>query len=78
MSPLLQQILQEIDQLPLDEQMQVLEYAVGKVKRQLLVSELQQRWSDLKGIAPYPLLGEGAQAWVSSTRRGNDSHCSKC
>ncbi|HOF86564.1 MAG TPA: hypothetical protein PLZ36_00490 [Armatimonadota bacterium] len=29
---------------------------------------------DIAGIAPYPLLGEDAQEWVSRTRREGDEH----
>jgi hypothetical protein len=30
------------------------------------------RWADLKGLFPYPLCGEDAQAWVSRTRAEAD------
>ncbi|OQY55303.1 MAG: hypothetical protein B6247_08300 [Candidatus Parabeggiatoa sp. nov. 2] len=29
---------------------------------------------DIRGAAPYPLMGEDAQQWVSRTRRESDEH----
>ena len=34
----------------------------------------RRRWSDIRGIAASPLLGEDAQAWVLRTRREDDVH----
>ena len=31
-------------------------------------------WRDFAGIAPYPLAGEDAQAWLSRSRREDDEH----
>ena len=31
-------------------------------------------WNELRGIMPYPICGEDAQAWVSRTRREGDEH----
>ncbi|MEE8482379.1 MAG: hypothetical protein V3S12_03415, partial [Acidiferrobacterales bacterium] len=33
-----------------------------------------RHWYEIKGAAPYPLLREDAQAWVTRTRRVNDDH----
>ncbi len=33
-----------------------------------------REWREICGAAPYPLLGEDAQAWVSRTRREGDEH----
>lgn len=30
------------------------------------------RWSDVRGLVEYPMLGEDAQAWVSRTRAESD------
>lgn len=34
-------------------------------------------WNDLRGILPYPALGEDAQAWISRTRAEADSSRSR-
>jgi hypothetical protein len=31
-------------------------------------------WSEIRGIMPYPMFGEDAQAWVWRTRRESDEH----
>ena len=30
------------------------------------------KWSDIRGTAPYPMLGEDAQEWVTRTRRESE------
>lgn len=74
MSLSLQKIFSEIDQLTPQEQLTVMEYLVDRVRNHLAPSQPLRKWSDLKGMAPYPLLGEDAQEWVSRTRREGDEH----
>ena len=31
-------------------------------------------WMEIRGIMPYPMCGEDAQAWVSRTRQESDEH----
>jgi hypothetical protein len=62
MSPLLEKILSEIEQLT------VMGHLVERMKKNIT------KWSDLKGMAPYPLSGEDAQECVSRTRREGDEH----
>ncbi len=56
MSPLLEKICSEIEQLT------VMGYLVECVKKHLTQPQPKPKWSDLKGMAPYPLLGEDAQS----------------
>ncbi|GAQ00152.1 hypothetical protein [Leptolyngbya sp. NIES-2104] len=82
----LQQVLQDIDQLTLEEQFEVLNHTAEQLKRQAVTQNKPKRgiaeenprpkrkWSDLKGMAPYPMMGEDAQEWVSRTRREGDEH----
>lgn len=73
MSPLLQQILREIDQLPPEEQLQVMEHLVSQVKRPLIQSKPKRKVTEFRGMAQCPLVGEDAQEWVARTRReGNE------
>lgn len=37
----------------------------------------RRSWSEIRGIVPYPMCGEDAQAWVSRTRREGDEHREK-
>ncbi|MBG1262014.1 hypothetical protein [Nostoc commune] len=74
MSPSLEKILSEIEQLTLEEQLTVMGHLVERVKKHITQTQPKRKWSDLKGMAPYPLLGEDAQEWVSRTRREGDEH----
>jgi len=74
MSPSLEKILNEIEQLTPEEQLTVMGHLVERVKKHITQAQPKRKWSDLKGIAPYPLLGEDAQEWVSQTRREGDEH----
>ena len=74
MSPSLERILTEIEQLTPEEQLTVMGHLVERVKKHITQGQPKRKWSDLKGIAPYPLLGEDAQEWVSRTRREGNDH----
>jgi hypothetical protein len=67
MSPLLQQILHNLEQLTLPEQMQVIEH-IHYLQNRSAVSQPNRSWRDLEGIAPNLLGGEDAQAWVNRSR----------
>ncbi len=73
-SPSLEKILSEIEQLTPEEQLTVMGHLVERVKKHITQAQPKRKWSDLKGMAPYPLLGEDAQEWVSRTRREADEH----
>jgi hypothetical protein len=68
MSPSLEKILSEIEQLTPEEQLTVIGHLIERVKKYITQTQPKRKWSDLKGMAPYPLLGEDAQEWVSRTR----------
>ena len=62
---LLDSLLKQIDLLTADEQLRLVSYAAEKARR---------KWRDVRGLLPYPALGEDAQAWVTRTRREGDEH----
>jgi len=69
MSPALQKILQEIDQLTLEEQFEVLNHTTEQLKRRAVTQNQTKRsWRELRGIAPNVLEGQDAQEWVSQLR----------
>ncbi len=67
MSPLLEQILQEIEQLSPDEQKQLSERLAERVKSSDM-SQPKRSWQELRGIAPNVLGGRDAQEWVNELR----------
>ncbi|MBF2017869.1 MAG: hypothetical protein IGS23_22265 [Rivularia sp. T60_A2020_040] len=74
MSPLVEKILSEIGQLTPFEQLMVMGHLVEQMKNNITKAPTKAKWSDLKGMAPYPLCGEDAQEWVSRTRREGNEH----
>lgn len=75
MSSLLQQVLQDIDQLTLEEQFEVLNHTAEQLKRRTVTQNTPRlKWLDIVGTAPYPLVGEDAQEWVTGTRREAQEH----
>jgi hypothetical protein len=69
MSPLLQQILQEIRQLTPEEQLEVISYAIEQLKQRTVAQTAPKRsWQELRAIAPNVLNGQDAQEWVNQLR----------
>jgi len=68
MSPLLEQILQEIEQLNPDEQKQLLERLAERVNASEKGDPPKRSWQDLRGITPNVLKGKDAQEWVNELR----------
>lgn len=68
----LQEIMEQADKLPPEEQLELASHLVQKAKRAYQATKPGHRWMDAAGIAPYPLTGEDAQAWVTRTRRESD------
>jgi hypothetical protein len=77
MSPLLQQLLQQVEQLAPEERLELIRQIAQGLKKSEVAVRPKPRWSDLKGMAPYPMMGEDAQEWVSRTRREADEHRSQ-
>jgi hypothetical protein len=74
MSPLLQELLQQVEQLTPEERLELIRQVAAGLKKSEAIAKPKPRWSDLKGLAPHPLMGEDAQEWVSRTRREADQH----
>jgi hypothetical protein len=69
MSPLLQQVLQEIRQLTPEEQLEVISYATEQLKQRTVAQTTPKRsWRELRAIAPNVLNGQDAQEWVNQLR----------
>ena len=74
MSPLLQALLKQAEQLTPEEQLELISRLADQLRIQTTLPKPQRKWSNLKGLASYPLMGEDAQEWVSRTRREGDEH----
>lgn len=81
MSPLLQEVLKQVEKLSPGERLELIQQVAEGLKKAELVDRTsaenlkpKRKWSDLKGMAPSPMMGEDAQEWVSRTRREGDEH----
>jgi len=68
MSPQLQQVLREIEQLTLEEQLEVISHTTEQLKRRAGGNQTKRSWRELRGIAPNLLDGKDAQRWVNELR----------
>ncbi len=82
MSPSLQEVLKQAEQLSPGERLELIQQVAEGLKKVEAVDRTsveenpkpKRKWSDLMGMAPYPMMGEDAQEWVSRTRREGDEH----
>lgn len=71
MSPLLKQVLEQVGELSAEERLELIQKVVEGLRGTAGLMP-KPKWRDLRGMAPYPLVGEDAQSWVSRTRRESD------
>ena len=69
----LQEIIRRADALSLDEQLLLIAHLAEKARQEHQAPDPRPAWSEIQGIAPYPLAGEDAQAWVTRTRRESEA-----
>lgn len=60
------------ESLSADEQLRLIADLATASRSTLAEALTHSTWIDLLGTAPYPALGEDAQAWVSRTRQESD------
>jgi hypothetical protein len=66
------EIAKQTEALSGDEQLALAAILIERVRRSSATPPLN-RWLDILGAAPYPLVGEDAQAWVSRTRNEDEA-----
>ncbi len=77
MSVLLDTVLKQVEKLSAEERLELIQKVAEGLKSKPQSTSAKPKWSDLRGMAPYPLMGEDAQQWVSKTRRESDDHRAK-
>jgi hypothetical protein len=65
-------LMKQVDELTLDEKLALASHLIQQARNANGEEKPRPKWSDAQGIAPYPLMGEDAQAWVTRTRRESD------
>lgn len=72
MSAAVSEILKQAELLSTDEQLILAAMLIEQARKKAAVPNEQYKWLDVMGAAPYPLVGEDAQAWVTRTRQEGD------
>jgi len=67
----LEMLMRQARTLTVDEQLRLAAYLVEQARKGYVPTR-GRKWREIRGIAPYPLVGEDAQEWVSRTRREGD------
>jgi hypothetical protein len=66
-------LIQQADQLPPEDQITLIAHLIERIRQNYAaLPQKRYRWSDILGIAPYPLMGEDAQEAISRSRRESD------
>ena len=70
----LNELIQKADTLTPDEQLRLIAHLAERVRATRSVSRPRRKWREIRVVAPYPLVGEDAQVWVSRSRREGTEH----
>jgi hypothetical protein len=71
-------ILNQAKRLPLDEKLRLIAYLSEQTRlARKKKSAAPKSWYDLRGAAPYPLMSEDAQKWISASRQEDEDHRNK-
>ncbi len=71
----LDELARRAEELTDDEQLDLIVHLARKMQEAHQTSKPRRQWSEICGSAPYPLMGEDAQTWVSRTRCvGDEQH----
>ncbi|HIK09159.1 MAG TPA: hypothetical protein IGS52_02630 [Oscillatoriaceae cyanobacterium M33_DOE_052] len=74
MSPLLQDLLQQAEQLSYEERLELIRGVAESLKSQPHQTSGKRKLSEFRGMVKHPFFGEDAQEWVTRTRREGDEH----
>jgi hypothetical protein len=72
MASSIEEILKQTDALSADEKLALANKLIEQAQEQS-ATKPRHKWTDAIGVAPYPLTGEDAQAWISRTREEGDT-----
>ncbi len=70
----LEELIRRAKMLAPDEQLLLIARLAEKAREAYPGVVPRRHWREIYGVAPYPLLGEDAQEWVSRARREGDDH----
>lgn len=68
----LDEIIKQVDKLAPEEQLRLIAHLAHKAQEAYREAKPRRQWSEICGAAPYPMVGEDAQQWVSRSRSESD------
>lgn len=68
----LDKLIKQADKLAPEEQLRLIAHLAQKARQAYRGAKPRPQWSEIAGAAPYPMVGEDAQQWVSRTRSESD------
>lgn len=66
-------IIRRAETLSPQELLQLISHLAESARRAYDEGSARRRWGEISGVAPYSLLGEDAQDWVSRGREESDA-----
>lgn len=70
----LDELIKQAESLTPDEQLRLIAHLAERAREAYAPPKPRRQWREICGAAPYPIMGEDAQDWVSRTRRESDAH----
>jgi hypothetical protein len=67
------EIAKQAESLSGDEQLELAAILIQRVRHTANATKQRHRWLDAMGAAPYPLVGEDAQEWVTRIRSEDET-----
>ena len=74
---ILNELMQQVDLLTPEEQLWLIAHLAERVRTARPLAKPRRKWREIRGVAPYPLVGEDAQAWVRRSRLEGTQHREK-
>ncbi len=73
----LKELKEKAKKLTPEENLDLITHLLNRVRTVGFASVDRRKWSEICGKAPYPLVGEDAQAWVTRNRKESDERRKK-
>ncbi len=72
MSMTYDELIKQVDTLQVEEQLRLATYLLERARQAVAREKPKRKWTELRGLATYPMLGEDAQECISRTRQESD------
>ncbi|MBS3907083.1 MAG: hypothetical protein KGZ49_08610 [Syntrophaceae bacterium] len=73
----LKELINKAKGLTPEENLDLITHLLNRIRVAGSASKDRRKWSEICGKAPYPLVGEDAQSWVTRNRKESDERRQK-